>query len=85
MHLFNLQIDDTDNDFTIMFYGLLRLQAPSAPSFMLMGNMVTDAIVISIVIFATNISLAKTFSKRNNYVIDSNQVGRYKCFLVVNY
>ena len=46
MHLFNLQIDDTDNDFTIMFYGLLRLQAPSAPSFMLMGNMVTDAIVI---------------------------------------
>lgn len=49
------------------------LQAPSAPSFMLMGNMVTDAIVISIVIFATNISLAKTFAKRNNYVIDSNQ------------
>ncbi|PFX33452.1 sulfate anion transporter 1-like isoform X2 [Stylophora pistillata] len=49
------------------------LRVPSAPSFMLMGNIVTDAIVISIVIFATNISLAKTFAKRNNYVIDSNQ------------
>ena len=67
-----MQIHDTDSDFTIMFNGLLRLQVPSAPSFMLMGNIVTDAIVISIVIFATNTSLAKKFAKRNNYVIDSN-------------
>ena len=63
-----MQIHDTDSDFTIMFNGLLRLQAPSAPSFMLIESMVTDAIVI----FATNISLAKTFAKRNKYVIDSN-------------
>ena len=39
---------------------------------MLIESMVTDAIVISIVIFATNTSLAKTFAKRNKYVIDSN-------------
>ena len=39
-----------------------------------MGKMVPDAIVIAIVIFATNVSLAKTFARRNNYIIDSNQV-----------
>ena len=47
---------------------------PSAPSFVLMGSMIPDALVIAVVIFATNISLAKVFAKRNNYVIDSNQV-----------
>ena len=51
-----------------------RLRVPSAPSFVLMGSMIPDAIVIAVVIFATNISLAKVFAKRNNYVIDSNQV-----------
>ncbi|XP_078355239.1 prestin-like [Oculina patagonica] len=49
------------------------LRVPSAPSFKLMGSIVPDALVIAIVIFATNVSLAKTFAKRNNYVIDSNQ------------
>ena len=39
-----------------------------------MGSIVTDAIVIAIVIFATNISLAQMFAKRNNYNIDANQV-----------
>ncbi|XP_029209300.2 solute carrier family 26 member 6-like isoform X2 [Acropora millepora] len=51
----------------------IGIRAPSAPSFMLMRKMVPDAIVIAIVIFATNVSLAKTFARRNNYVIDSNQ------------
>jgi len=41
---------------------------------LLMGSMVPDALVIAVVIFATNVSLAKTFATRNNYVIDSNQV-----------
>lgn len=49
------------------------LRVPSAPSFKLMGNVIPDAVVIAIVIFATNISLAKVFATRNNYVIDSNQ------------
>lgn len=49
------------------------LRVPSAPSFVLMGSMIPDALVIAVVIFATNISLAKVFAKRNNYVIDSNQ------------
>ena len=47
---------------------------PSAPSFVLMGSMIPDALVIAIVIFATNVSLAKVFAQRNNYVVDSNQV-----------
>ncbi|XP_015758030.1 PREDICTED: solute carrier family 26 member 6-like [Acropora digitifera] len=51
----------------------IGIRAPSAPSFMLMRKMAPDAIVIAIVIFATNVSLAKTFARRNNYVIDSNQ------------
>ena len=51
-----------------------RLRVPSAPSFSLMGSIVPDALVIAVVVFATNVSLAKTFAMRNNYVIDSNQV-----------
>ncbi|KAJ7388828.1 hypothetical protein OS493_035385 [Desmophyllum pertusum] len=50
------------------------LRVPSLPSFPLMGSIVPDAFVIAVVIFATNVSLGKTFAKRNNYVIDANQV-----------
>lgn len=59
---------------TTTSFCLYRLRVPSAPSFMLMGSIVPDALVIAIVIFATNVSLAKTFAQRNNYIIDSNQV-----------
>lgn len=46
----------------------------SIPSFSLMNNMIADAFVISIVIFATNISLSKMFAKKNGQTIDANQV-----------
>lgn len=49
------------------------LRVPSAPSASLFTSMILDAVVIAIVIFATNVSLAKVFAKRNNYVVDSNQ------------
>ena len=39
-----------------------------------MANIIPDAFVIAIVMFATNISLAKMFAKKNKYVIDANQV-----------
>ncbi|XP_031549091.1 sulfate transporter-like [Actinia tenebrosa] len=45
----------------------------SIPSISLMQNMITDAFVISIVIFATNISLSKMFAKKNGQTIDANQ------------
>lgn len=65
---------DYITDFKLKFLILFRLRMPSAPSFVLMGSIIPDAVVIAIVIFATNVSLAKVFAKRNNYVIDSNQV-----------
>ncbi|KAK3733499.1 hypothetical protein QZH41_008730, partial [Actinostola sp. cb2023] len=45
----------------------------SIPSFTLMNDIVVDAFKIAIVIFATNISLAKLFAKKNRQKIDSNQ------------
>ncbi|KAK3752265.1 hypothetical protein QZH41_002642, partial [Actinostola sp. cb2023] len=50
-----------------------RLPPISIPSFTLMNDIVVDAFKIAIVIFATNISLAKLFAKKNRQKIDSNQ------------
>ena len=38
-----------------------------------MPSLVKNALVIAIVSFAINISLAKTFAKKFNYVLDANQ------------
>ncbi|XP_048589211.1 sulfate transporter [Nematostella vectensis] len=45
----------------------------STPSLPLMETMIVDAIVIAIVVFATNVSLAKMFAQKNKYTIDPNQ------------
>lgn len=45
----------------------------SLPSFSLMTNIFADAFVIAVVIFATNISLAKMFAKKGGYSVDPNQ------------
>ena len=60
------------------FFVLHSLRVPSAPSASLFTSMILDAVVIAIVIFATNVSLAKVFAKRNNCVVDSNQVTMQK-------
>lgn len=62
----------------MIFFVLHSLRVPSAPSASLFTSMIPDAVVIAIVIFATNVSLAKVFAKRNNYVVDSNQVTMQK-------
>jgi hypothetical protein len=46
----------------------------SLPKISLMANIITDAFVIAVVIFATNISMAKMFAKKYNYKVDANQV-----------
>ena len=39
-----------------------------------MSNISSDAFVIAVVIFATNISLAKMFAKKRGYAVEPNQV-----------
>ena len=46
----------------------------SSPSFSIMSEVLVDGIVIAVVSFAINVSLAKAFAKKNNYTIDANQV-----------
>lgn len=45
----------------------------TTPSFTLMGNMVSAAFIIAIVAFAINVSLVKSFAKKNDYTTDPNQ------------
>ena len=47
------------------------------PSFSLMKDVISQSLVISIVAFAVNVSLVKSFAKKNKYEIDSNQVCSY--------
>lgn len=46
----------------------------SVPSLSKISNIFSDAFVIAIVIFATNISLARMFAKKRGYSVDPNQV-----------
>ncbi|KAM7444005.1 hypothetical protein ABFA07_007374 [Porites harrisoni] len=45
----------------------------SVPSLSLMSNIFSDAFVIAVVIFATNISISKMFAKKGGYSVDPNQ------------
>jgi len=45
----------------------------SVPDFSLMKDLITDCLVISIVSFAINISIAKAFAKKNKYIINPTQ------------
>lgn len=51
-----------------------RLPPLSYPNFELLDNVLLDSIVIGIVAYAINVSVAKAFAKKNNYKIDPNQV-----------
>ena len=50
------------------------MPALTVPSFSLMGDLISQSFIIAIVAFAINVSLAKSFAKKNNYDIDPNQV-----------
>ena len=56
----------------------------SYPNFELLDNVLLDSIIIGIVAYAVNVSVAKAFSKKNNYKIDPNQV-RYAGVKVVSW
>ena len=51
-----------------------RLPPLSVPSLSRISNISSDAFVIAVVIFATNISLAKMFAKKRGYAVEPNQV-----------
>lgn len=58
--------------FNLLSY--FRLPPVSVPSLSKISNIFSDAFVIAIVIFATNISLARMFAKKRGYSVDPNQV-----------
>ena len=61
------------NHYTLNFFNF-RLPPLSVPSLSLMSNIFSDAFVIAVVIFATNISISKMFAKKGGYSVDPNQV-----------
>ena len=50
------------------------LPIPFVPNVNLWGELVKDAIIISIIAFSINVSLATLFARKNKYKIDSTQV-----------
>ena len=64
----------------VLFFSLPPI---SYPNFELLDNVLLDSIIIGIVAFAVNVSVAKAFAKKNNYKIDPNQV-RYAGVKVVS-
>ena len=50
------------------------MPALTIPQFSLMKDLIRQGFVIAMVAFAVNVSLAKSFAKKNDYEIDSNQV-----------
>ena len=51
-----------------------RLPPISLPNFSLMAKIFPDAFVMAVVIFATNISVAKILGQKDGYSVDPNQV-----------
>jgi len=64
-----------NENFAVSILGRIPKGLPplSVPSFSLMSKIFPDAFVIAVVIFATNISLAKMFAKKRGYSVDPNQ------------
>ena len=49
---------------------------PTLPSFDIFGDLVTDAIIISIISFVINIAQAKLLAKKNAYTVSADQVSK---------
>ncbi|KAK3733500.1 hypothetical protein QZH41_008731, partial [Actinostola sp. cb2023] len=66
---------ETHKKYDVSVLGYIPKGIPplTVPNVHLMGNIITDAVVIAVVIFATNISLVKMFAKKKNDNIDANQ------------
>ena len=50
------------------------MPALTIPSFSLIKDLISQSLVIAVVAFAVNVSLVKSFAKKNNYEVDPNQV-----------
>jgi hypothetical protein len=51
---------------------------PSLPDFTLFFSLINDAIIISIVAFASSVSVSDLYARKHNYKIDSNKVTNKK-------
>jgi MFS superfamily sulfate permease-like transporter len=51
-----------------------RLPAPIVPNFSQIPELLPDAIVIAIVIYAVTFSIGKLFGRKNKYRVDPRQV-----------
>ena len=51
-----------------------RLPIPATPDLALWPSLIKDAIIISIIAFSINVSLATLFSRKHSYKIDPTQV-----------
>ncbi|XP_063231486.1 prestin-like isoform X2 [Bacillus rossius redtenbacheri] len=49
------------------------LPLPEAPPFALLPNLVIDGLIIAIVAFSVNLSMASIFARKHNYPVDANQ------------
>lgn len=50
-----------------------RLPPPELPPLSLIPNVLVDGLVIAIVAFSINISMASIFARKDNYKVDANQ------------
>ena len=50
------------------------MPALTMPQFSLIKDLIPQGVVIAMVAFAVNVSLAKSFARKNDYGVDSNQV-----------
>lgn len=55
------------------FYFFSSLSAPTLPEFKMFPNVIQDAVIISIVAFASSISVADLYARKHKYKIDSNK------------
>ncbi|CAH3178835.1 unnamed protein product [Porites evermanni] len=64
-----------NKNFGVSILGFIPKGLPplSVPNFSLVSNIFSDAFVIAVVIFATNISISKMFAKKHGYLVDPNQ------------
>ena len=60
-----------------------RLPAPSVPDFSITLDVLPDALVISLVSFATSLSIVDLFARKHKYPVSSNQVLTISFFLSV--
>ena len=57
-----------------MIFLILSFPAPTLPNMSIFLTLIKDAVPISIVTFALNISVAKLYARKHKYDIKANQV-----------